>query len=556
MTEVRTWHRYLPPGVPATLDIPLWRVPDVLTASANQYSKRTAILFQHESITYQELKHTVDLLTASLQKHGMKRGDKAALLFENCPDFILCYFAVLQAGGVVVQINPLYTERELSTILQDSESTWIFLQRNSYEKVKNIQHQTALKSVFLSDQGNVFSASHTQEYREEESQFLNEYSLVDQIRFFTEDNPFTQVSEATKSEWDDPREELAVLQYTGGTTGRSKGVMLTHYNLVSNIIQSHAASSTVLEWGQEISLTVSPLYHVYGMTSGMNIPIYMGATILLLPRFDKEEVMDWIQKYRPTLFPGVPAMYMALLHHPRAKEVDLTCLKICNCGSAPMPVEILKQFEEVTNARIVEGYGLSEASPVTHRNPIVGLCKPGSIGIPLPSTDQKIVDVETGLRELPSGQTGELLILGPQVMKGYWKNEAETAHALREGWLYTGDLAQIDEDGYCYIVGRKKDMIITSGFNVYPKEVEEILYEHPSIREAVVFGIPDAYRSEVVTAVVVLKEPNTLSAEELLHYCRERLTPYKIPRHIHFREELPKTSVGKILRRTLVEQFS
>jgi long-chain acyl-CoA synthetase len=290
------------------------------------------------------------------------------------------------------------------------------------------------------------------------------------------------------------------------------------------------------------------------MTSTMNIAVFAAATIICMDRFEVNKTLEMIRKYQPTFFPGVPTMYIAILHHPDSASAGLDCIKICNSGSAPMPVEVMREFELKTGARIVEGYGLSETSPVTHRNPIFGPRKPGSIGVPLPNTDCRIVDVETGTIELPPGEPGELIIKGPQVMKGYWNKPEETAMALRDGWLYTGDIATMDEDGYFYIVGRKKEMIIAGGYNIYPIEVEEVIYQHPAVAEACVFGVPDPYRGETVKAAVVLKDGVHATEEELIDWCKERLAKYKVPRLVEFRKQLPKSTVGKILRRKLVEE--
>jgi long-chain acyl-CoA synthetase len=351
----------------------------------------------------------------------------------------------------------------------------------------------------------------------------------------------------------DPQ-DIAVLQYTGGTTGKAKGVMLTHFNLVNNVRQIFAFYAGDFKRPGERLLGVSPFFHVYGMTSTMNIAVFAAATIICMDRFEVNKTLEMIRKYQPTFFPGVPTMYIAILHHPDSASAGLDCIKICNSGSAPMPVEVMREFELKTGARIVEGYGLSETSPVTHRNPIFGPRKPGSIGVPLPNTDCRIVDVETGTIELPPGEPGELIIKGPQVMKGYWNKPEETAMALRDGWLYTGDIATMDEDGYFYIVGRKKEMIIAGGYNIYPIEVEEVIYQHPAVAEACVFGVPDPYRGETVKAAVVLKDGVHATEEELIDWCKERLAKYKVPRLVEFRKQLPKSTVGKILRRKLVEE--
>lgn len=332
--------------------------------------------------------------------------------------------------------------------------------------------------------------------------------------------------------------------------------MLTHYNLVANTLQSAATAHIKTNTGEERVLTISPLFHVYGMTSAMNLTFYNGGNLILVPRFEVEEVVKMIEKTKPTSFPGVPTMYIALLNYYKTYKFDLSCLKTCTSGSAPLPVEVINRFNEVSGTNVAEGYGLSEASPVTHRNPISGLQKRGSIGIPIPNTDAKVVDIATGEEDLPIGEVGELIIKGPQIMKGYWNMPEETANTIRDGWLYTGDLAMMDADGFFYIVGRKKEMILASGFNVYPIEVEDVIYSHSKVLEAAVIGVPDEYRGETVKAIVVTKENECITEDELIQFCRERLAAYKVPKEIAFVEELPKTAVGKILKRTLKEMYS
>jgi long-chain acyl-CoA synthetase len=354
-------------------------------------------------------------------------------------------------------------------------------------------------------------------------------------------------------------EAVAVLQYTGGTTGVSKGAMLSHQNLVANVLQMAAwATPMAAEVGEGRMLTVLPLFHVYAMTVCMNYGLHAGMELILLPKFDLNEVLETIKQTQPTHFPGVPTMYVAVNAHPRAEEYGVSSIKLCNSGGAAMPVELMRAFEQRFGATICEGYGLSETSPITHANPVKGLRKAGSIGLAIPDTDCKIVDVETGMRELPSGETGELILRGPQVFAGYWQMPEETRNALRElngeTWLYTGDICRMDEDGYVYVTDRKKDMIIAGGFNIYPRDVEEALYLHPAVQEAVVAGVPDAYRGENVKAFVVRKAGQSVTAEQLEAHCREHLAAFKVPRLYEFRDSLPKSAVGKVLRRVLQDE--
>jgi long-chain acyl-CoA synthetase len=354
-------------------------------------------------------------------------------------------------------------------------------------------------------------------------------------------------------------EDVAVLQYTGGTTGVPKGAMLTHYNIFANVIQGECWGHSSLRRGEDTYLLVIPFFHIYGFTVGMMEGMWRGVQQILIPKYDVEALLDAIRTYGPNYFPAVPTIYISLLNHPKAKESGLGKIRVFNSGSAPLPLEVIEQFERLTGGTLNEGYGLSEASPVTHTTPALSRRKPGSIGLPLPDTDIKLVDLETGQHEVPVGEEGELCIAGPQVMKGYWNRPEETAIALRTDeagrtWLYTGDVARMDEDGYFYIVQRKKDMIIVSGFNVYPSEVEGVLYTHPSVMEAAVIGVPDSYRGEVVKACVVLKGGATATAEELIEHCKGGLAEFKVPYEVQIRESLPKTAVGKILHRVLREE--
>jgi long-chain acyl-CoA synthetase len=350
----------------------------------------------------------------------------------------------------------------------------------------------------------------------------------------------------------DAERDIALLQYTGGTTGTPKGAMLSHYNLTANTLQAKAWCYRSKP-GRERYLAALPFFHVFGMTALMNLSVVMGGVLILVPKFNSGEILKVIAKEKPTAFPGAPTMYVALLNHPRVQAYDLGSINLCISGAAPLPVEVQEQFERVTGGRLIEGYGLTEASPVTHVNNIWELRKKGSIGIPVPDTIARVVDPETG-EELPPGEIGELAIEGPQVMLGYWNRPEETANALKNGVLYTGDMAKMDEDGFFYIIDRKKDIIIASGFNIYPREIEEVLYEHPAVQDAVVAGIPDPYRGETVKAYITLKTGASVTEPELLKFCRDRLAAYKVPRVIEFRSELPKSLVGKILRRKLVEE--
>ncbi|MDQ0217310.1 long-chain fatty acid--CoA ligase [Peribacillus cavernae] len=519
--------------VAAEIEIPDRTIPQVLQNTAKNYPAHNAITFFGKKITYQELSHAVNLFASSLQKNGLQKGDRVAIMLPNCPQYVIAYNGVLTVGAIVTQLNPMSVEREIEYILNDSGAETIIVLDALYPKVKQVQQSVNLKNIIvvsLQPSGQDFAPDYTFD------------------GFLTAGNGQVIPVEI------ETEHDIAVLQYTGGTTGRSKGAMLTHKNILANVVQTYEFFKDDVEFGKERFLTIIPLFHVFGMTSAMNYAIYTASESIMLPRFEIEEVLNTIKNERPTIFPGVPTMYVAITNHPHAEDYGIDSIRSCNSGSAPMPLELLREFESKTGSQILEGYGLSEASPTTHCNPPFAERKAGSVGIGFPSTDYKVVDLATGTEKVPFGELGELVIKGPQVMKGYWNMPEETAVTLKDGWLYTGDIARMDEDGYLYIVDRKKDMIIASGYNIYPRDVEEVIYEHPSVQEAVVIGIPDAYRGETVKAIIVLKAGKTVTADEIIEFCRKNLAAYKVPGTVEFREQLPKTNVGKILRRALREE--
>jgi long-chain acyl-CoA synthetase len=533
MTIEKAWLAHYPESIASTIEIPDKHLGQILQETTAKYPSNNALSFFGNKISYQQLLGISHAFTSALQNNQVQKGDRVAIMLPNCPQYVMAYYGILSAGAIVTQLNPMLVEREIEYILNDSGAETIVVFDALYPRVKSVQANTSLKNIIV-------------------------VSLQPSGQDFTPDNSFEgflakgngKVNPVTI----EPEHDIAVLQYTGGTTGRSKGAMLTHRNIVANVIQSYEFFKEEMEIGKEKCLTVIPLFHVFGMTSCMNLSIFTAAESIMLPRFELEEVLNTIKSEQPTIFPGVPTMYVAINSHPRAEEYGINSIRSCNSGSAPMPVELLREFEAKTGSQILEGYGLSEASPTTHCNPPFAERKPGSVGIGFPNTEYKIVDLATGTQELPAGELGEVIIKGPQVMKGYWNMPEETANTLRDGWLYTGDIAKMDEDGFLYIVDRKKDMIIASGFNVYPRDIEEVLYEHPSVQEAVVIGVPDPYRGEDVKAFVVLKAGKTATEEEIISYCKQNLSAYKVPRQVEFREQLPKTGVGKILRRALRDE--
>lgn len=524
--EERRWHKAYPTEIKKNLVIPEASVYSLLSKTSETYGKRTAIIHDNTRISYEDLKDRTDRLAGAWNGIGLKKGDRIGLMISNQPDYIISYYAAMKLGLIVVQINPRYTARELLQIVNDSETTYIVVEENSIDTVNQLKEVFTFEQVFIVGKE------------------TNQYQSVDAM--IRTSAPFD------KDVLIQPKDEIAVIQYTGGTSGLLKGAMLTHNNLVANVYQSHAMYGNSMKFGKEVILTATPLYHVYAMTSAMNLGIFIGGTILLINKFEVNYVLESIKQYQPTFFPGVPRMYNAFVNHKNVEKYGLSSFKFCSCGSAPLPIEVIRKFEKLTGAVIGEGFGLSEASPSTHRNPPGGIRKVGSIGIPFPNTDCKIVDEEN--IELPIGTVGELIIKGPQIMKGYWKNDDETEYALRNGWLFTGDLAKQDEDGYFYIVGRKKEMVINGGFNVYPQEIENVLYEHPDIKECAIVGVPHSEKGEIVKAYLVPKDKVAIDFEEVKGFCYRNLTPYKVPKEFEIIDELPRNTVGKILKRILVEK--
>lgn len=528
----RPWLQFYSEKNNNLLEIPNRSLYQILEKTSHDYPDATAIIYEGKQTTYRELKAQVDRLANAWKELGVQKGDRIGLMLANHPDYIVSYYATQMLGAIVVQVNPLYTARELQGIVNDVHMNYIVTHDSNRDTISQIE-TNRLQAVFLSNDPKP----------DDVTLQLPTYELHNLIERST---PLATYEEI------DIHDDVAVIQFTGGTTGQMKGAMLTHFNLLANIIQSYAMYSDLLNDGKEVTLAATPFYHVYAMTAAMNVSIFSGQAILIVRKFQIDEALELIKTYRPSFFPGVPTMYNAFVNHPNVKAYGLDCLKVCASGSAPLPQDVLRRFREITGVPILEGYGLSETSPSTHRNPIHAKRKVGSIGIPIPLTDSKVVD-DNG-NEVEHGEVGELIIKGPQVMKGYFQNPDETAEALRDGWLYTGDLATMDEEGYFYIVGRKKEMIISGGFNIYPQEVEDILYAHPAVKEAAVVGIPDEHSGERVKAFIVLREDMDATSEELIDHCYDKLTRYKVPREIEIRHDLPRNTVGKLLKRILVNE--
>lgn len=546
----RPWLASYEDGVPEKIDYEETCLPDFLERSASQFPDRMALNFQGFSLTFHQLKEMVDRFAGVLDSFGVRRGDRVALLLPNLIPCVAAYYGAMKIGAVVVMNNPLYSDRELEHQFNDSGSRLLVTLDLLGNRMIDLRPQTSIKEIIYTSIGDYLPfpknllfplVAKRKKLAADVKSAESLYRWKDLLKQQSPDPPKVDLS------FDDP----AMYQYTGGTTGISKGVILTHRNLSVNVQQVRAWFPT-FRMGEEIMLGALPFFHVFGLTTAMNFAIYMGWGDILVPKPQPEPLLEAIGKFKPTFAPLVPTMYIGMLNHKDIDKTPMDSLKGCFSGSAPLPVEVIREFERRTGAVIVEGYGLTESSPVTHINPFAGgKRKVGSIGIPIPDTECRVIDLDEGTSDLPPGKSGELWIRGPQVMKGYWQNPEATAETLTDGWLHTGDIAEMDEEGYFYIVDRKKDMIISGGYNVYPRDIEEVFYEHPRVQEASVIGIPHERRGEAAKVFVVLKEGESVTAEELLDYCKEKLAKYKWPTEIEFREELPKTNVGKVLKKEL-----
>lgn len=552
MTE-KVWLKKYPEEIPHEIDLPAMPVQQFLTEAYNAYPDKVAVHFMGKELTYKELYESSLKFANYLRSLGIEKGDRVAVMLPNCPQAVIAYYGTMYAGGIVVQTNPLYTERELQYQMADSGAKVLLVMDILYPRAMKIIKETALENVIVTGIKDYLPFPKNLVYP-----FIQkkQYGFSVKVEHSGTNHLFTHIMQSSSPNpipLDfDFEQDLALLQYTGGTTGLPKGVMLTHKNLVANTKMCDAWMYKSEE-GNETVLGILPFFHVYGMTTVLILAVMLKGKMVLLPKFDAEQALKTIDKQKPTLFPGAPTMYIGLLNHPGIGNYDLSSIKACLSGSAPLPVDVQEKFEKITGGKLVEGYGLTETSPVTHANFIWHDRIVGSIGVPWPNTDAIIL--RSGDYEpLPPGEIGEIAVKGPQVMKGYWNRPEETAMSFYDGWFLTGDLGYMDENGYFYVVDRKKDMIIAGGFNIYPREVEEVLYEHEAIQECVVAGIPDPYRGETVKAYIVLKEGYSVTEEQLNEFCRKNLASFKVPRHYEFRTELPKTAVGKILRRSLIDE--
>ncbi len=566
VTSGKPWLAHYDANVPAEPSIPHVQLPQLLTEAAAQCGDRTAIIFYGNRLTYLQLELAADRFARALRSLGIGAGDRVAICLPNVPQFPIAFYGTLRAGAVAIPTNPLYTATEMEHHLKDSGAKALITLDILYPTVHAVRQDTPLAHVILTNVADylpmplslLYPLKEAREQRGKphvpESAIKHDPSIVQlkdllaRVPAKRGGVPLLDLPAAGSPD------DLAVLQYTGGTTGVSKGAMLTHRNLVANAIQTGIWPGEA-RFTAHTAVVALPFFHVYGLTVGMNMNIYNAATMVLLPRFVPADVLATIQKYHPDLFPGIPTMYLAIAREieKRGKGEKIDSVKVCLSGAAPLLGEVQKRFEEVSGAHIAEGYGLSEASPVTHSNPLRGDRRLGTIGVPLPGTEARIVDPQTGAT-MPLGERGEITIRGPQVMRGYWNRPDETAKVLQDGWLRTGDIGVMDADGYFTIVDRAKDLIIAGGYNIYPREVEEVVAQHPAVQEVVVVGVPDEYRGETVRAYVVLKEGATATADEIIQFSKQELAVYKAPKQVVFRTELPKTLVGKPLRRALRDE--
>jgi long-chain acyl-CoA synthetase len=555
----KPWLLHYDKGVPHELHYPDAAITGLLEGAAKRFPNRMALEFLGFSMTYAQLWEAAQKFATALQQLGIKNGDRVAVMLPNCPQFVISFYGATLIGAVVVNTSPLYVARELEHQLKDSGAETLILLSNFFPRYREIAANAPVRRVIVTGIEDYLPFPKNLLYPVKARREKTWVSVKPEQHIFF----FKHLLEKYPAQPGNARvqaDDLALLQYTGGTTGTPKAAMLTHRNLMANVFQAAAWTADAKD-GQEVMLGVIPFFHVYGMTVAMNLAIKQASSIILLPRFNTKDVLEAIQKHRPTMFPGVPTMYIAINNHKDVKKYDLSSIKACISGAAPLPLEVAHAFEGLTGGHLVEGYGLTEASPCTHNNPIFGEKREGGIGLPMPGIDCRIIN-ELG-QTVAVGEIGELAVSGPNVMLGYWQRPDETAKCIRESlddgktpgrWLLTGDMVRMDKDGYFYVVDRKKDMIDASGYNVYPREIEEILYQHPKIKEAVVVGVPDPYRGETVKAYVVLKDNETASEAEILEFCKLKLAPYKTPKFLEFRTDLPKTLIGKILRRALLEE--
>jgi long-chain acyl-CoA synthetase len=551
----RRWRRWYASGVIERVNVPDVALHELLYDAAAEFPKRKAIVFLGRSMTYAALSDAVDRFAAALHELGVRKGDRVALILPNCPQNVIAFFAILRLGAIVVQHNPLFTSPEFHHQLTDSGATVAIVYDGAYARLAEAQPGTALQHVIVTSLADYLPsgkrlALHLPfgSVREKREQLVADIppdaDVLNFSRMLRSSNARLPADPVV------PEQDLALLQYTGGTTGLPKGAMLTHRNLVANAYQA-SSWDPEMQRGHETILAALPIFHVYGLTMCLTMNMLAAGTLVLLPTFELGLLFSAIDKYRPTIFPGVPPMYDLIVRSRRTGRHDLSSIRTCVSGAMRLPPETVKKFEQVTGGRLVEGYGLTESSPVALANPLNENARAGTIGLPMPGTDVRIIDVDDPTHEVPVGAAGELFVRGPQVFAGYWNQPEETAEMLSDGWLHTGDVAVMDDDGFVTIVDRKRDVILASGFSIFPSEIEDVLLEHPAVAECAVVGVPHFYRGETVKAYVVFAHGSTASEDELRAFCAYKLVAYKVPTQFEFRTDLPRNVIGKVLRRVL-----
>ncbi len=547
VSEFRAWFKHYDSQVPVHLSYPHLPLYSLLDESAARQPANPCSNFFGKRLTYRQIKELSDLFAASIRSLGIRKGDRVILLLPNSPQFLIAYYGLLKAGAVVVPLNPLSTERELEFYLRDSGAETLITIPLFLNKVTSLRGKTPLKHIVYSRLADFlpFPLNLAQGFQELRLIRRQDRAVLLDFREL--------LKQALHPDWHPEPvqpDEMAVLIYSGGTTGIAKGIMLSHFNLVANAHQ-------IIAWGhltdEQGVLAVLPLFHGFGMSVTMNAAVLAGGEIFLVPRFKAKAVAKAIHKYKPSFFIGVPTMFVQLSNLPDIHRYDFRSLRGTFVGAAPLTKAIKDDFEKKTGGRMIEGYGLTEAVTAIMANPYQGLHKIGSVGLPFPDVNVKIVSLDDG-HDLATGELGEIVLRSPTVMLGYYKNAEETHKTIVDGWLYTGDIGYVDEDGYFYITDRKKDLIIVGGFNVFPREIDELIYQHPKVKEGITIGLPDPHKGERIKVYIVLKEGETATPEEFITYFKERLTPYKVPREVEFRTELPKSMIGKILRRALREE--
>ena len=545
--EDRIWHKVYSPPVPTSIEYEELTLGQNLERTAARHPDTVALIMMGKNITYRELNTLVDRFANALAAQGIQKGDRVALIMPNMPQMVIAAYAVFKLGAAVVMNNPLYTERELEHQLSDSAAKMCICMDLLVPRIKKIQPKTGVRTII---------AAHIRDYLPFPVKQLFPFVKKGMHRKVEPGEGVLEFMDLLKKhppslpDVDVRPADMAALLYTGGTTGKSKGVVLSHFNC-SAVLQQMRAWLYDAEEGRDSLIAVFPFFHVAGFTAIMNQSVMRGLTMVLVPRPEPQTVLDTLKKYKPTWLGCVPTIYVGLLSHPEFPKTDLSFVKGCLSGAAPLAMETIKEWDKVVGATIIEVYGMTESTTLCHANPWGGKTKVGSVGIPIPDTDCRIVDLEDGTSDMPLGEPGEILIKGPQVTKGYYNQPEETADAFTDGWFHTGDIGYMDDEGYLFIVDRKKDMVIAGGYNIYPREIDEVLYEHPKVQEACAVGVPDPYRGETIKAFVVLKPGESTSEEEIIKFCRERLAAYKAPKLVEFLDELPKSAIGKVLRREL-----